>query len=78
MVIFMAEKKVTLMLDGMHCGHCADAIANGLKTVKGVKSVEVIYTTGKGKIVYDPDIVKVDDLVRTVTGLGYGVKSVKE
>jgi copper chaperone len=74
----MAEKKVTLMLDGLHCGHCAEAVANGLKKVKGVKSVEVVYTTSKGKIVYDPDVVMVDDLVRIVTGLGYGVTSVKE
>jgi copper chaperone CopZ len=72
------EKKVTLMLDGMHCGHCAEAIANGLKKVKGVKSAEIVYTTSKGKIVYDPDVVTVDDLVKTVTGLGYSVKSVKE
>lgn len=74
----MAEKKVTLMLDGMHCGHCAEAIANGLKKTKGVKSAEVVYTTSKGKIVYDPDIVKVDDLVKIVEGLGYAVKSYKE
>jgi copper chaperone len=72
------EKKVTLMLDGMHCGHCAEAIANGLKKTKGVKSAEVVYTTGKGKIVYDPDVVKVDELVKVVEGLGYGVKSFKE
>lgn len=74
----MAEKKVTLLLDGMHCGHCAEAIANGLKKVKGVKSAEVVYTTSKAKVVYDQDVVKVDDLVKTVTALGYGVKSVKE
>jgi copper chaperone CopZ len=74
----MAEKKVTLMLDGMHCGHCAEAVANGLKKVGGVKSAEVVYTTSKAKVVYDPDVVKVDDLVKTVTGLGYGVKSVRE
>ncbi len=66
------------MLEGMHCGHCAETVANGLKKLKGVKSAEVVYTTGKGKVVYDPDIVKVDDLVKTVTGLGYSVKGVKE
>ncbi len=78
MVIAMAEKKVTLMLDGMHCGHCAETVANGLKKMKGVKSAEVVYTTGKGRVVYDPDVVKVADLVKTVESLGYAVKSYKE
>lgn len=72
------EKKVTLMLDGMHCGHCAETVANGLKKLKGVKSAEVVYTTGKGRIVFDPDAVKIEDLVKTVKDLGYGVKSYKE
>ena len=74
----MAEKKVTLVLEGMHCGHCAEAIADGLKKMKGVKSAEVVYTTGKGRVVFDPDAVKVEDLVKKVQSLGYNVKSVKE
>ncbi len=78
MVMIMAEKKVTLMLDGLHCGHCAETVSNGLKKLKGVKSVEVVYTTSKGKVVYDPDVVKVEDLIKTVKDLGYGVKSYKE
>lgn len=78
MVISMAEKKVTLMLEGLHCGHCAETVANGLKKLKGVKSVEVVYTTGKGKVVYDTDVVKIEDMVKTVKDLGYNVKSYKE
>jgi len=74
----MTEKKVTLLLEGMHCGHCAETIANGLKKMKGVKSAEVVYTTGKGRVVYDPDVARVEDLVQTVKSLGYGVKSYKE
>ncbi|OPY30031.1 MAG: zinc/cadmium/mercury/lead-transporting ATPase [Methanocella sp. PtaU1.Bin125] len=78
MVISMAEKKVTLMLEGLHCGHCAETVANGLKKLKGVRSVEVVYTTSKGKVVYDPDVVKVDEMIKTVKDLGYDVKSFKE
>jgi len=78
MVVYMAEKKVTLMLEGLHCGHCAETVANGLKKLEGVKSVEVVYTTSKGKVVYDPDVIKVEDMIKTVKDLGYGVKSYKE
>jgi copper chaperone CopZ len=72
------ERKVTLMLEGMHCGHCAEAIASGLKKLDGVKNAEVVYTTGKARVSYDADALKIDDLVKTVKELGYSVKSYKE
>lgn len=72
------EKKVTLTIDGMHCGHCAAAVTDSLKKVKGVKEAETVYTTGKSKVVIDPDTAKTDDLVKAVKEAGYTVKSVKE
>jgi copper chaperone CopZ len=78
LLFFMAEKKVTLMIEGMHCGHCAAGIAEGLKKLKGVTGADVLFTTGKAKITYDPDAVKADALVKVVTDLGYTVKGIKE
>ncbi len=74
----MAQKKVTIMMEGMHCAHCAAAIAEGLKKRKGVVSADVLYTTDRAKAVYDPDAVKVDDMVKVIKDLGYGVKCIKE
>ena len=74
----MTDKKVTLMIDGMHCGHCAAAITDSLKKVKGVKDAETVYTTGKSKVVIDPEAAKLDDLVKAVKDAGYTVKSIKE
>jgi copper chaperone CopZ len=74
----MAEKKITIIVEGMHCGHCAAGIADGLKKLKGIKSADVLFTTGKAKVVYDPDVVKVDDMARVVKDLGYTVKGIKE
>ena len=74
----MTDKKVTLMIEGMHCGHCAAAVTDSLKKVKGVKEAETVYTTGKARVVVDPDAAKTDDLVKAVTDAGYAVKSVKE
>ncbi|WP_174591866.1 heavy-metal-associated domain-containing protein [Methanocella conradii] len=74
----MAEKKVTFIIEGMHCGHCASAIAEGLKKLKGVKGADVLFTTGKAKVSYDPDSVKVDDMTKTIKSLGYEVKGIKE
>ena len=72
------EKKVTLMIEGMHCNHCSAAVAEGLKKLKGVKSADVLFTTGKAKVVYDPDAVKTDDMAGVIRGLGYTVKGIKE
>ncbi|WP_048198198.1 heavy-metal-associated domain-containing protein [Methanocella arvoryzae] len=74
----MADKKVTLQIDGMHCGHCAAAVTDSLKKVKGVKDAETVYTTGKSRVLIDPEMAKVDDLVKAVEDAGYTVKSVKE
>ncbi len=74
----MAEKKITIMIEGMHCNHCSAAIAEGLKKLKGVVSADVLFTTGKAKVVYDPEAVKVDDMVKVVKDLGYTVKGTKE
>ncbi|WP_424358974.1 heavy-metal-associated domain-containing protein [Methanocella sp. MCL-LM] len=74
----MTDKKVTLTIDGMHCGHCAAAVTDSLKKVKGVKDAETVYTTGKSKVLIDPEVAKVDDLVKAVKDAGYTVKSVKE
>lgn len=74
----MADKKVTLTIDGMHCGHCAAAVTDSLKKVKGVKEAETVYTTGKSKVVIDADAAKTGDLVKAVEEAGYTVKSIKE
>jgi len=74
----MADKKLTIQIEGMHCGHCAAAITDGLKKAKGVKEAETVYTTGKAKVVYDDAATKSADLVKIVEGLGYKVKGTKE
>ena len=74
----MAEKKITIVIEGMHCNHCSGAIAENLKKLKGVTSADVLFTTGKAKVVYDPDVVKVDQMLAVVKELGYTVKGVKE
>jgi len=43
-----------------------------------VKSADVLFTTGKAKVVYDPDVVGVDRMLAVVRELGYTVKGTKE
>lgn len=74
----MAEKKVTLTIEGMHCEHCAAAIKDGLKKAKGVINAEVLFSMGKAKVTYDPNVASVEDLTAIVKNLGYTVKGARE
>lgn len=78
LLLVMAEKKVTLTIEGMHCEHCAAAIKDGLKKAKGVINAEVLFSMGKAKVTYDPEKAKPQEFADIVTKLGYTVKGIKE
>ena len=78
LLLFMAEKKLTITIEGMHCEHCAAAIKDGLKKAKGVINAEVLFSMGKAKVTYDPEQTNPEDLTGIVKALGYTVKGIKE
>jgi uncharacterized protein len=45
-----AGDKVTLRIDGMTCGHCADAVARALRTMSGVTDVRVDLDAGQAVV----------------------------
>jgi copper chaperone CopZ len=71
------QKKVVLMLENLSCPDCAAKIGTVLKHSKGVSGVEVLYTTSKVRIVYDPVLTKVENFVKIIEDIGYGVKEIK-
>lgn len=72
------QKKVVLMLENLSCPDCAKKIGMALKHSKGVSDAEVLYTTSKVKIVYDPALTKVENFVKIIEDIGYGVKEIKQ
>ena len=66
-------KSVTLKIEGMHCGGCAQNI-NALVTAEtGVRAAEISYEKGEGRILYDPQAITEDQLVATIQKAGYKV-----
>ncbi|MFZ5479961.1 MAG: heavy-metal-associated domain-containing protein [Myxococcota bacterium] len=63
--------KVTLAVNGMKCGSCADKIKTALMGVEGVKGANVDATTGKAEISYDAKKTSTDKLVAAVAGTGH-------
>lgn len=66
-----SKKKTTLRVDGMHCGSCAVAINMVLTNKKGVFKADVDFDAKRAEIEYDPEQIKISELVRAIEEIGY-------
>jgi copper chaperone CopZ len=64
-------EKITLNIQGMHCGSCAIGIQMLTSGMDGVKSVEVSYEGKKGTFEFDSTKVKKEDIIKSIAELGY-------
>ncbi len=65
------RKKAFLRVEGMHCGSCAVAINMFLTNKRGVFEANVDFDAKKAEIDYDPEEVRISDLVEGLEGMGY-------
>ncbi len=66
----MAEK-VSLNVQGMHCGSCAMAIEMVLKDKKGVSKIKVDYDKKKADVEFDPKQVNLNDIIGEIKKIGF-------
>ncbi len=64
-------EKITLNIQGMHCGSCAVGIQMLVSQMDGVKSVEVSYDEKRGVFEFDPVKTNKDAIVKSIAELGY-------
>lgn len=69
-----AGAKVTLQVEGMHCGSCSEKVAAALKGLTGVTAAASDYQTGRTEIAYDAGKTKVDAMVAAIEKLGFKAK----
>ena len=67
------SQRVELEVVGIVCASCVMAIENALKEVPGVIDQSINVVTAKAVIDYDPSIVTIDTLVKTIRNTGYEV-----
>lgn len=67
-------KQIQLKITGMTCASCVARVEDSLKGLRGVSDARVNLATEKATIEYDPDIVKIDDMINKVKGAGYDVE----
>jgi len=70
-------KEAQLPITGMTCAACAIRIEKGLNKLEGVDTANVNLALEKASIKYDPAVTNVNDFIKKVNDLGYGVLSEK-
>lgn len=71
--MFNKNYEKQIVVEGMHCMHCAKKVEESLKKIKGVKKVQVDVETGKVEILSKTEI---DNALinSAIEDLGYKVK----
>src|SRR5438034_652842 len=68
-----ATTEVMFPVTGMTCASCVRRIERRLGKVEGVQQTSVNLATEKARVIYDPSLVGIPDLVAAVEKAGYGV-----
>ena len=66
----------TIIIEGMSCGHCSKRVEDALKSVKGVKSIEVDLEKKKAVVVLKGEIEN-EVLKSAVEDIGFKVVDIK-
>ncbi|MBI5839814.1 MAG: heavy metal translocating P-type ATPase [Chloroflexi bacterium] len=64
---------LTLPISGMTCASCVSHVEGALKELPGVSNVVVNLAVNKANLSYDPQRVKLDDMLAAVKDIGYAV-----
>lgn len=69
-------KKASIQLETLTCPSCALKIEKAMKSLNGVDkdSVNVTFMSSKVKLEFDDEKLKVDEIEKAITSLGYEVK----
>lgn len=66
------SEKIELPITGMSCAACSARVQSGLQKLEGVLEASVNLAAERASIIFDPDRVTIEDLIKTVKDLGYG------
>ncbi|OAA29003.1 ATPase [Kosmotoga arenicorallina S304] len=69
-------RKISLEIEGMTCASCVRAVEKAVDKLDGINSVSVNLTTEKAAIEYDPSVVRIADIKKSVEKAGYKAKSI--
>jgi len=76
-VVQEKTKKVTLKISGMTCAGCSNHIHKTLNEKEGIVDNEVKYPGDIAIITYNPDKIKLEEIIRAIEKSGYKAKKLK-
>jgi len=65
------SEELGFAVDGMSCGACVRRVERVLGKQPGVEDAQVNLTTGKARVILDPDAADVEQILQAVSGAGY-------
>jgi Cu2+-exporting ATPase len=63
--------EATFLLIGIVCGACVWLIETYLQKIVGIRSAQINFSSNQMKLVWDPQLVKVSDIIQAVARIGY-------
>lgn len=66
-------KSVTLKIEGMHCGGCAETIRSLVEKQPGVQAASVSFDESRARVLYDPSATREDSLIAVIQQSGFRV-----
>ena len=66
-------KTITLKIEGMHCGGCAETIKTLVEKQPGVRMAAVSFDEGQAHVLFDPHSIGEERLVEAVQAGGFRV-----
>lgn len=63
--------QVSLIIEGIHCAACVWLNEKALHKMAGVIEAHINYTNNKARIVWDPKIVKLSEIIEMIRAIGY-------
>lgn len=62
-------ERATIVIEGMSCSHCVNAVTRALREVDGVEIEQVLI--GSATVSYDPEVAPLDRITQAVRDAGY-------
>ncbi len=63
--------EINLIIEGIHCSACVWLNEKVLHKTDGVIEASINYTNNKAKIIWDPKIIKLSQIIQTIRSIGY-------